>query len=95
MWVFTGMGFVADIMMGIGKAATYRHVSDYFPENVGVVGGMVGVLGGLGGFIGPVIFDYLLKGTGIWTTNWMSLFLVSGVCLVWMHLAIQRTKRAL
>jgi NNP family nitrate/nitrite transporter-like MFS transporter len=94
-WIFTGVVFVAGIMMGIGMAAVYRHITDYFPNDVGVAGGMVGVMGGLGGFIGPVIFGYLLKGTGIWTTNWMFLFLVSGVCLVWMHLAIQRTKRAL
>jgi NNP family nitrate/nitrite transporter-like MFS transporter len=88
-WIFTGIIIVAGTMMGIGKAAVYRHITDYFPNDVGVAGGMVGVLGGLGGFFGPVIFGYLLKGTGIWTTSWMFLVLVSGVCLVWMHLSIQ------
>ena len=92
-WIFTGIIFVAGIMMGIGKAAVYRHIPDYFPNDVGVVGGMVGVLGGLGGFFGPVIFGYLLRGTGIWTTTWMFLALVSAVCLVWMHLVIQRMNR--
>ncbi len=92
-WIFTGLVFVAGIMMGIGKAAVYRHIPDYFPADVGVVGGMVGVLGGLGGFVGPVIFGYLLRGTGIWTTTWMFLALVSVTCLVWMHLVIQRMMR--
>jgi NNP family nitrate/nitrite transporter-like MFS transporter len=92
-WIFTGLVFVAGIMMGIGKAAVYRHIPDYFPADVGVVGGMVGVLGGLGGFVGPVIFGYLLRGTGIWTTTWMVLALVSVTCLVWMHLVIQRVMR--
>jgi NNP family nitrate/nitrite transporter-like MFS transporter len=89
-WIFTGIVFVAGIMMGIGKAAVYRHITDYFPSDVGVAGGMVGVIGGLGGFICPVIFGYLLKGTGIWTTIWMFLALLSAMCLVWMHLSIQK-----
>ena len=92
-WIFTGIVLVAGIMMGMGNAAVYRHIPDYFPNDVGVVGGMVGVLGGLGGFFGPVIFGYLLRGTGIWMTNWMFLAFISVVCLVWMHLVTQRQER--
>ena len=91
-WIFTGIVFVAGIMMGIGKAAVYRHITDYFPSDVGVAGGMVGVIGGLGGFICPVIFGYLLKGTGIWTTTWMFLALLAATSLVWMHFSIQRVR---
>ena len=91
--IFTVTVFIAGIMMGIGMAAVYRHIPDYFPNDVGVVGGMVGVLGGLGGFFGPVIFGYLLRSTGIWTTSWMFLAIVSAVSLVWMHLVIQRMMR--
>ncbi len=91
-WIFTGIVFVAGIMMGIGKAAVYRHITDYFPSDVGVAGGMVGVIGGLGGFICPVIFGYLLKGTGIWTTTWMFLALLTATSLVWMHFSIQRVR---
>ncbi|MEZ5163426.1 MAG: hypothetical protein R2688_06685 [Fimbriimonadaceae bacterium] len=29
-------------MMGIGKAAVYKHIPDYFPNDIGVVGGLVG-----------------------------------------------------
>jgi NNP family nitrate/nitrite transporter-like MFS transporter len=92
-WVFTAIVFVAGIMMGIGKAAVYKHIPEYFPTDVGVVGGMVGVLGGLGGFFGPVIFGYLLRATGVWTTNWMFLALLSAVSLIWMHNVIQRLLR--
>jgi NNP family nitrate/nitrite transporter-like MFS transporter len=51
---------------------------------------MVGVIGGLGGFVGPILFGYLLDGTGIWTTSWMLLFAISLASLVWMHLVIRR-----
>ena len=36
---------------------------------------------GLGGFCGPLIFGYLLQGTGIWTTNWMFFFVLVAACL--------------
>ncbi len=92
-WIFTALVFAVGIMMGIGMAAVYKHIPDYFPTDVGVVGGIVGVLGGLGGFLGPIIFGYLLQATGRWTTNWMFLALISLVSLVWMHLVIQRMMR--
>ncbi|MBI2422730.1 MAG: NarK/NasA family nitrate transporter [Candidatus Hydrogenedentes bacterium] len=89
-WVFTVLLFVVGIMMGIGKAAVYKHIPDYFPKEVGVVGGIVGVLGGLGGFFCPIIFGYLLEWTGLWTTCWMFFTLLSALCLWWMHAVIQR-----
>ena len=89
-WIFTGLVFIVGIMMGIGKAAVYKHIPDYFPQEVGVVGGIVGVLGGLGGFVCPIIFGYLLEFTGIWTTCWMFFALVSALCLWWMHTVVQR-----
>jgi len=92
-WVFTGFVFLAGIMMGIGKAAVNKHIPEYFPEEVGVVGGMVGVLGGLGGFVSPIIFGYLLDGTGLWTSSWMFMFFLSAVCLIWMHAVIQKLMR--
>ena len=89
-WVFTGLVFVVGIAMGIGMAAVYKHIPDYFPEDVAVVGGIVGVLGGLGGFVLPIIFGYMLKGSGIWTTTWMLLCVITLASLVWMQWVIQR-----
>lgn len=92
-WVFTGIVFLVGIFMGVGKAAVYRHIPDYFPNDVGVVGGLVGVIGGLGGFFCPILFGYLLKATGLWTSCWLFLALISLLCLVWMHLVILKMGR--
>lgn len=92
-YVFTFIVFLIGIAMGIGKAAVYKHIPDYFPEDVGVVGGLVGVIGGLGGFFCPIIFGQLLGLTGLWTTCWMFLFVFSAVCLVWMHRVVERMLR--
>ena len=92
-WIFTGLVFIVGIMMGIGKAAVYKHIPDYFPNEVGVVGGIVGVLGGLGGFICPIIFGYMLEATGLWTTCWMFFAVLIAICLCWMHVVVQRMLR--
>lgn len=94
-WVFTVIVFLAGIMMGVGKAAVYRHIPDYFPNDVGVVGGIVGVIGGLGGFFCPILFGYLLKATGLWTSCWLFLAVLSVICLLWMHTTIMKMTAGL
>ncbi|MCH7525195.1 MAG: MFS transporter [Bacteroidetes bacterium] len=89
-WIFAILVILIGSIWGIGKAGIYKHIPDYFPEEVGVVGGMVGVIGGLGGFFCPIIFGYLLEGTGLWTSSWMFVLLLSIVSLIWMHRVIQK-----
>ena len=92
-WIFAVFVILLGSIWGIGKAAVYKLIPDYFPEEVGVVGGMVGVLGGLGGFFCPIIFGYLLEWTGLWSSCWMFMFALSLVCLLWMHLTVQKMMR--
>ena len=89
-WVFTILCFIIGSVMGIGKAAVYKHIPCYYPQDVGVVGGIVGVLGGLGGFVCPVVFGYLLRGTGLWTSCWMFFVILIGICFIWMHFVVRR-----
>ena len=84
-WIFAILIILIGSIWGIGKAGVYKLIPDHFPDEVGVVGGMVGVLGGLGGFFCPIIFGYLLEGTGLWTSCWMFMLLLSAICLVWLH----------
>ena len=91
---FTCLIFVLGFFMSLGKAAVYKHIPVYYPENVGSVGGLVGMIGGLGGFVLPIAFGALNDLTGIWTSCFMLLFLIAGGSLLWMHFAIQRMERA-
>jgi NNP family nitrate/nitrite transporter-like MFS transporter len=88
--VFTIFVFVIGITMGIGKAGVYKYIPDYFPDEVGVVGGIVGVVGGLGGFVCPIVFGHLLKALGLWTTTWMFFFWLSLACLIWLHIVVRK-----
>jgi NNP family nitrate/nitrite transporter-like MFS transporter len=92
-WIFAVFIIALGSIWGIGKAAVYKLIPDYFPEEVGVVGGMVGVLGGLGGFFCPIIFGYLLEYTGLWTSCWMFILILSAVCLLWLHLTAQKMMK--
>jgi NNP family nitrate/nitrite transporter-like MFS transporter len=90
---FTALIFVLGFFMSLGKAAVYKHIPVYYPNNVGSVGGLVGMIGGLGGFVLPIAFGVLNDLTGIWTSCFMLLFLLSAGALLWMHLAIQSMER--
>jgi NNP family nitrate/nitrite transporter-like MFS transporter len=76
--------------MGIGKAAVYKHIPEYFPHDVGAVGGLVGMLGGLGGFFLPPVFAYLQNWTGQPQSTFGALFVVTGVAAIWMHVTVYR-----
>lgn len=87
---FASLVFVLGCAMGVGKAAVYKHIPDYFPADVGSVGGLVGMLGGLGGFILPPVFAYTLALTGLPTSTFAILFVLTAACAVWMHLTVWR-----
>ena len=90
---FTVTVFVLGFFMALGKAAVYKHIPVYYPNNVGAVGGLVGMIGGLGGFVLPIAFGALVDLTGLWTSCFMLLFLLVTGSLVWMHMAIRQMER--
>ncbi len=50
--------FFMGVSMGVGKASVYTYIPQYFPKDVGAVGGLVGAVGGMGGFALPLIFAW-------------------------------------
>lgn len=92
-WPFVLILFALGFFMSLGKAAVFKHIPAYYPKHVGAVGGLVGMIGGLGGFILPIIFGAALDLTGIYTSAFALLFLLVGVSLLWMHMAIRVMER--
>ncbi|WBU64679.1 MFS transporter [Paracoccus aerodenitrificans] len=92
--VFLVVIFVLGFFMSLGKAAVYKHIPSYYPDNVGAVGGLVGMIGGLGGFVLPLLFGWLKEETGLWSTCFMVIFALVIGCLIWMHASIRRMDRA-
>ena len=56
-WVFTSLLFVLGCGMGIGKAGTFKLIPEFFPRDVGAVGGLVGMLGAFC-FLIPVVLTH-------------------------------------
>ena len=91
---FTAFVFVLGCGMGVGKAAVYKLIPDYFPREVGAVGGLVGLLGALGGFFLPPAWEYLQTGTGMPETTFMTLLLLTGASAVWFYVDVASSRRS-
>ncbi len=86
--VFVFLSIILGFFMSLGKAAVYKHIPVYYPKNVGSVGGIVGMIGGLGGFILPICFGIMNDLTGVYTSCFMLLFVITAITLIWMHISI-------
>lgn len=92
-WLFTFLIFVIGIAQGIGKASVYRIIHDYYPDNMGSVGGLVGVIGGLGGFVLPILFGLASDLLDVRTSCFMLLFGVVVLCMIMMHISIRNMRQ--
>ena len=91
--LFTVLVFVVGMAMGIGKASVYRELADYYPANMGAVGGLVGVIGGLGGFSLPIMFGIAADASGVRSSTFMLMYAVVAGVMVWTWMA-ERGERA-
>jgi NNP family nitrate/nitrite transporter-like MFS transporter len=64
LWATVLSVFVAAVAMGIGMAATFKFIPEFYPANVGAVGGIVGALGGVGGFFLPLLSGVIKSAAG-------------------------------
>jgi len=90
---FTIIVFILGFFMSLGKAAIYKHIPVYYPDNVGSVAGIVGLIGGLGGFFLPICFGIMNDLTNVWTSCFMLLFALVLIALTWMHVTIRYMER--
>ena len=86
--IFVLLSIILGFFMSLGKAAVYKHIPVYYPNNVGSVGGIVGLIGGMGGFILPICFGIMNDLIGVFTSCFMLLFAITAIALVWMHVSI-------
>ncbi len=86
-WMFTALLFVLGIAWGFGKASVFKYVADEYPDNIGVISGIVGMIGGLGGFVLPILFGVIVDLTGINSGIFMLLYGITSVSLIWMYLS--------
>ena len=92
MWIFTALLLIIGLAQGFGRASVYKLINDYYPEQMGSVGGMVAMLGALGGCTLPILFGVAVELAGVHSACFMLLYGVLACCMLLMHLAIKRER---
>ncbi len=83
--IFTALLFTVGVAFAFGKASVFKYIADEYPDNIGVISGIVGLIGGMGGFLLPIMFGALVDLTGIRSSAFMLMYGVVWVSLIWMY----------
>ncbi len=95
-WLFTALLFILGMAFAFGMASTFKYIGDDFPENMGVVSGIVGMAGGLGGFLLPIMFGAMLDWLfGINSSCFMLLYGIVWVSLILIYFTEVRQAPAM
>lgn len=90
---FTALIMLIGVSMGLGKAAVFRYIADYFPKDVGAVGGLVGTLGALGGFFMMPLFGLVEKHGHIRQSAFLVLGALTLCSLFWLASVVTELRR--
>ncbi len=90
MWPFTFFVLIIGVAMGIGKASVYTYIPQYFPKDVGAVGGLVGAIGGMGGFVLPLLFAWAKSQSGRPESTFYVMLGLALVSLLFLSIAVAR-----
>lgn len=87
-WSATFLIVVLGCCMGIGMASVFKYIPDYFPRDVGAVGGLVGMLGALGGFVLTPAMGAASRLTGRPEAAFAILLVITLASLAWLHVTV-------
>jgi NNP family nitrate/nitrite transporter-like MFS transporter len=88
-WLFTLLIVIIGLAQGFGRASIYKTLYDYYPNNMGSVGGVVAAIGALGGCTLPIMFGLAVDIIGVYSACFMLLYGVLATCMIVMYFAIQ------
>ena len=81
------------VFLGLGPAAVFKLVPEWFPDRVGAVTGVVGAAGGLGGFFPPLVMGVVKSVTGGYALGFALMALVALACLLVLARLARRPRR--
>lgn len=91
-WLFTALIFVIGIAQGFGRASVYKAIYEFYPNNMGSVGGAVAMVGALGGCTLPLLFGVVVDWVGVYSASFMLLYGVLAACMLLMYIANQQQQ---
>jgi len=90
--VFNVLIVIIGLAQGFGRASVYKMIHDYYPQQMGSVGGTVAMLGGIGGFTLPILFGLGVDLVGVYSASFMLLYGVVAFCMIAMYFAFKSDK---
>jgi len=90
--VFNVLIVIIGLAQGFGRASVYKMIHDYYPDQIGSIGGTVAMLGGVGGFTLPIIFGIGVDLAGVYSASFMLLYGVVAICMITMYFAFKADK---
>lgn len=90
--VFNVLIVIIGLAQGFGRASVYKMIHDYYPKQMGSVGGTVAMLGAIGGFTLPILFGVGVDLVGVYSASFMLLYSVVAFCMIAMYFAIKSDK---
>ncbi|MCC6195986.1 MAG: NarK/NasA family nitrate transporter [Burkholderiales bacterium] len=93
--VFTALLFIVGAAFAFGMASVFKYVAVEFPDNLGIVSGIVGMAGGLAGFLLPIMFGALVDLIGVRSSAFMLLYGVTWVSLILIYITEVRRSEFL
>jgi MFS transporter, NNP family, nitrate/nitrite transporter len=88
-WVFSILIFIIGIAQGFGRASVYKIIHDYYPNQMGEVGGFVAAIGAMGGAVLPLAFGLSVDWVGVHSACFMLLYGVLAACMTTMFFAVK------
>lgn len=92
LWFFTTLIFIIGVAQGFGRASVFKTIHDYFPQQMGSIGGLVAAMGALGGCTLPIAFGVAVDLIGIHSACFMVLYGVLACCMIVMFLALKADR---
>lgn len=92
LWFFNLLILIIGLAQGFGRASVYKIINDYYPYQMGSVGGAVAMIGALGGFTLPILFGLAVDAGGVHTACFMLLYALAAACMVVMYFATKSDK---
>lgn len=93
-YLFTGLMLIIGIAQGFGRASVYKIIQNYYPTQMGQVGGFVAFLGATGGCTLPVLFGLADDLIGVYSASFMLLYGVLACCMIAMYSAQKSVLKA-
>lgn len=94
LYLFTGLILVIGIAQGFGRASVFKIIQNYYPNQMGEVGGFVAFIGALGGCTLPVLFGLADDLVGVYSASFMLLYGVLATCMIAMYTAQKSVLKA-